>query len=372
MHWLFIGKDCWLIITRFIEDFKDWNHLRSSCRYFKKLCSFEEAKKRWAKLLEYEYFSEANSFIEWKNQLRFYHNLSNFTAEEKLFLGFKGHDLVRDLNTCLTFNQKRLQFTTNECVYHDAYNIFIYDKKESYLLLNLRFRKYTTFVSCTKDHIFIWKYDDEEVCVYNSDILRHKLPCEKVYLNYDISRSTGFRGACCSMFNSYSSPKCLVLESKNEYEFIIRNNVEPYLYRDNQVFVTNPEKKKIVFKFANGNVFSIVKKAYFTDVFRFLDYLIVVASEFAGTYQIIRLKIKDNNLIEKTYVLEKEDRFVRVQMLYHFLFILETSTNRLIQLDVLSGRNKRLDLDEHYSDLFIIGTCVVLYNSDGCKIIDFK
>lgn len=71
MDLIYLPKDCLLVISEKIEEFKDWNYLRSTCRFFRNLLCFEIVWKRWGKIFYFDYFPMPKSFIDFNQHLKF-------------------------------------------------------------------------------------------------------------------------------------------------------------------------------------------------------------------------------------------------------------------------------------------------------------
>jgi len=72
-----IGNDCWLLIVLQLSTFREWMLLRLVNKFFRDLLDFETCWKHWKNKIHFNYYTEPKSFIDWEDELRFYHRLTH-------------------------------------------------------------------------------------------------------------------------------------------------------------------------------------------------------------------------------------------------------------------------------------------------------
>lgn len=71
-HAELLGKDVWIEISNRLEEYFDWNRLRSSSSFFRKLLTFLIARARWARFIDHPIFDTPKNFVDWVPNLRMY------------------------------------------------------------------------------------------------------------------------------------------------------------------------------------------------------------------------------------------------------------------------------------------------------------
>lgn len=72
MFALFIGKDCWVFISKFLIYYRDWNNLRCTSKQLKTWLDFKLALILWGDEIYHPSFAKPTNFLEWVPTLRFY------------------------------------------------------------------------------------------------------------------------------------------------------------------------------------------------------------------------------------------------------------------------------------------------------------
>jgi len=374
MNCLLIGNDCWLLITKFLLDYKDWNRLRSCCKYFKNLCSLKEALKRWGELFHHPYFPTPNSFLEWRDNLQFYYNLCDFKVQKKNSLEILGLNALEGIIHSCTLNQRKLEYTQNEIVIYDPHSISIFDKKTHKHLFCLRMEKeFGHHVIATNHHIFIWEKETKQVFVYNSESLKTASTLESVHLKHPIlypNQSNGtIRWATTTKNYHY---EYVYFKSKDENSFCVIESENYHFYEDEEICIKDDVNKAIVI-FSNGSNSLYLPHIHpYAHLYRYMNHLIIV-NIFHSSYQVIRTFITQKELIDKDCIISRNLFLVSVTMIKHYLFILETKKKNLVQLNILSKEIKEIPLSEEHLYIHTIGTSLVLsdYRKDKMLVLDF-
>lgn len=77
MSALFIGKDCWVFISKFLVYYRDWNNLRCTSRQFRDWFDIKLALFLWGDEIYHPSFPDPTNFLKWVPTLKFYQNMSN-------------------------------------------------------------------------------------------------------------------------------------------------------------------------------------------------------------------------------------------------------------------------------------------------------
>jgi len=362
MSFVTIGNDCCLLISRFIEDCKDWFSLRSSCKRFWILCSFEEAQKLWGHMINHSFFMKPDSFLKWKDNLVFYRNLKNFRPIVKTSLMVGVYDFLdRDYPFS---QQKKVQYTQNEIVYCTRLFISVVDKQTNKTLLYLDQKQYDyeLYVAVADYHLFVWKLNSNKLSVYDSSSLKQGKELTVLSLAFNLFYPKKANGNNRTVYIKDRGE--VSFKSKLDLWSISLNHSSGYIsYEDDLLDVKIINSKQLKVTFPDSCIY-LGEEASGIEIFRFSDYLIIITNKHASP-TIIRYTISKNSLINRTILLRLDTISISVEMINHFLFILLTSRFHLTQLDILSGKTKEYPLVRNYDRIEAFTTCLVLVHRDS-------
>jgi len=268
VNWLFLHKDCWSEISLHIKEYKDYNALRSCCRFFYYLFDFDKTWKRWKSKIYWNKFPKPNSFVEMVPMLKIYKRTMidysktkefyiegdpSLKFEDHHFIGFTKEWMIESEKYCrysfINLNDRRKKFLNNipwlYIIFTD-HHVFItdIDSKTRYYDLKgkaafvSRIPKDTFYcaqnnviVCKNKDKLDFWfpksdskesisfakktffldhlssiQYVDQELIVYTSDLLMN-------VVWFDVHNGP---------FRLFASPR---VERIGDYLFLIYNNV---------------------------------------------------------------------------------------------------------------------------------------------------
>lgn len=362
INWLHLGKDCWLEICRNIREFKDWNYLRSTCRFFQSLLCFERAWLRWGKEIYFDYFPIPTSFLEWQENLMFERGLKKF---DKMYV-----DALNVPTRCKKFlksySEQKLEASFTKGIdqtYQTCRDFLIHRQVDGFSFDNKKTGKEEFIATtldpkdrwlCTNSYIFILSKDAGKLNRFRSRIHPFFGPA---LFNPIILSESSFMLENCIVDPQDENPTLiffneLIWKSHGELSEQTftkipyrKRNGETIVYADREFIISEVHDKNLVLRLHNRDTVELEFPSRKLRAVKRISDQIVICTEARLSFKawLDRFQIFKNAVINVKRLFEdNSSHIIDWTFLSHYFFF--TLEPKLCRLDILTGETKQIDL----------------------------